>query len=341
MRPAIIVVAYERPRSLQRLLASLQQADLEGRRDVELIISIDHPSSGRVQRLAEEFVWHHGPKTVIEHESHRGLKNHVLSCGDLSDRYGAIIILEDDLVVSPSFYPYACQALSRYASDERIAGISLYSYRFNEFARRPFLAVDDGYDNYFLNLAVSWGQAWTSAQWDRFRSWQRIGREDAQGSRMPRKIENWPASSSWKRDFSRYMIGEQKYFVIPRVSLTTNFAEKGTHVREDTTQLQVPLLLSSKRFRFSSLETSNSVYDAFHELHSSCLKRLNRSLAGYDFECDLYGTKDLAGIGTDFILTTKRLPEPVKSFKLAMIPPELNVVFEIEGDDILLARVPR
>ncbi len=158
---------------------------------------------------------------------------------------------------------------------------------------------------------------------------------------QPRLRKSWPDSTTWKKGFLKYMLAEQKYFVMPRVSLTTNFADKGTHVKDDSTVFQVPLLLSSKRFRFSTLETSNSVYDSFHELESSCMKTLNPSLVGYDFECDLYGTKDLTNVAADLVLTTRRLPDPIRSYKRDMIPPELNVILDIEGDDIFLAPVSR
>ena len=87
---------------------------------------------------------------------------------------------------------------------------------------------------------------------------------------------------------------------MPRVSLTTNFAHKGAHVREDTAVFQVPLLMSNKQSRFSTLETSSSVYDAFHELESSCIKRLNPSRSGAS-------RRSLAVVATRLVKRTPQL----------------------------------
>ena len=51
----------------------------------------------------------------------------MLQCGDISYEYGSVIVLEDDLFVSPFFYKYAVEAQEFYRDDNRIGGISLYN----------------------------------------------------------------------------------------------------------------------------------------------------------------------------------------------------------------------
>ena len=48
--------------------------------------------------------------------------------GKLLNDYDALIVLEDDITVSPYYYQYACQTIAQYQDDERIAGISLYNF---------------------------------------------------------------------------------------------------------------------------------------------------------------------------------------------------------------------
>ena len=100
---AIVVVAYNRPDSLNRLLDSLTKVNYEGH-NVPLIISIDYSGKDDVYLAAEAFEWKFGEKKIIRHPENLGLKKHVLSCGDLVKDYDAVIILEDDLLVSPGMY---------------------------------------------------------------------------------------------------------------------------------------------------------------------------------------------------------------------------------------------
>ena len=150
IHPAIVVVAFNRPRSLKRILDSIRRADYTGYADIPLVISIDQSEDPAVRDVASSTPWDHGPKRVIVHDRHLGLRKHILACGDLSKEYGAVIVLEDDLAVSPAFYDYSVQAVEAYQKEASVGGISLYSYEFNEYADMKFIAIDDGYDNYYV-----------------------------------------------------------------------------------------------------------------------------------------------------------------------------------------------
>src|SRR5574344_1345043 len=96
----IVVVAYNRLESLKRILASLSRGEYP-REPVELIISIDRGDNQEVLQYADAFPWPHGEKRVIYRPENLGLKRHILTCGDLTQDHDGIILLEDDLVVSP------------------------------------------------------------------------------------------------------------------------------------------------------------------------------------------------------------------------------------------------
>ena len=81
MKYAIVVVAYNREKSLQRLLRSLEKAEYYGDR-ITLIISIDKSENSLVQEYAEAFIWKHGRKIVTVQKHNLGLKKHVLQCGN-------------------------------------------------------------------------------------------------------------------------------------------------------------------------------------------------------------------------------------------------------------------
>jgi hypothetical protein len=84
------------------------------------------------------------------------------------------------------------------------------------------------------------------------------------------------------------------------------------------------------------LEAIN-VYDAYSEILPEKLKMLCTSLDGYDIEIDLYGKKE--HYSKPFALTSKSCRNPIISFERTMKPQELNIVFNIKGDELRLADV--
>jgi hypothetical protein len=333
--PVIVIAAYNRPESLKRLLYSLSHS--KRITDTKLIISIDKNDTGdqSVRNIANAFKWTFGEKEVICQEKRLGLKNHILQCGDLSIKYGSVIILEDDLFVSPFFHEYARQALEYYDPDHVIAGISLYSQPVEDITELPFNAINDGSDVYFMQFPSSWGQAWSADQWKAFRTWfdKKPNIEELPISEV---ILNWPASS-WKKHFAAYLVATNKYFVYPRISLTSNFNDPGTNyeslINHDG---QAVLRLQGSPYRFHDLATSFSVYDSYFELLPEQVRKLNPELESFSFEMDLYGNKNRNTIQTPYIITSKYARNPVRGFKRSLKPHDMNIIFNLEGDDLVL-----
>jgi len=323
-KPTIVVVAYNRVDSLSRLLQSLLVSNVET--NTKLVISIDYSGDDSVESYANSFDWSHGEKVVITHEKNLGLRRHVLKCGDLTTKYGSIILLEDDLVVSPMFYQYTQNALDFYEDNCHVGGVSLYNHKYNVNSRLTFEPLVDGFDNYWLQFASSWGQAWTVKQWKEFRAWYdndqiMLTEEDS----IPTNVVNWP-ESSWLKYFIKYLVVKNKYFIYPRESLTTNFSDIGTHVTKKDFTFQVSLSLSKDHFNFSSIDESNSIYDVFFEIKPQILKKFNKALDNINFEVDLYGTKQLSTIKSEFLLSSKDLiGKPVMSFARELRPHDLNI----------------
>lgn len=327
----IVVVAFNRERSLVRLLASLERANYPSE-NVELIISIDFAlNNHHIVKIANEFSWNHGKKTVIYHEKNLGLRKHILKCGDYSKQYGSVIILEDDLVVSPHFYNYTQSALDFCAQNDKIGGISLYAHQLNVINRQNFSPLEDGYDNWYFQFASSWGQAWSASQWSSFIEWYEKNNGIDHMETVPAYVRRW-SEKSWLKYYIAYLVATQKFFFYPRVSLTTNFSDAGTHIGNDSTRFQVPLLIrSNKAYNFSRLEDSSSVYDAFFE------NSQYQQLLGADYSevtIDLYGNKT---IYSQFLLTTKILDFKIlKSYAKSLKPMDANILFDLPGNEIFL-----
>lgn len=333
-KPAIVVIAFNREKSLQRLLNSISKADYPTD-DIVLHISIDASENECVKEVADQFEWQFGDKIVELKSSNLGLLKHVLECGSLTQKYGSIVVLEDDLVVAPNFYNYAVEATDYYAEDDKIAGVSLFTYPVEENNFFPFQPIRDNSDVHFIQVASSWGQSWTKNQWSHFRTWL-IANPGGIESLLPGYVLEW-GNNSWKKLFISYMIATDRYFVFPNTSYSSNFEDKGTHVSQ-TGLFQVSLNFGSSRPRFNSFSDSNSIYDVYFELIPEALKRIAPQFSAFDFEIDLYGVKPIDPKTSPYLITIKNGKLPVKSYAAAMTPLIQNVIFEIEGNDIHLLK---
>lgn len=331
MKYAIVAIGYNRPYSLLRLLRSLENAEYDG--DVSLFISIDKSQiQNEVVKVISSFYWSHGNKKIIVRKKRMGLRDHVLSCGDLVLEYDALIMFEDDIVVSPQFFHYVNQTLSFYKNDERVAGISLYKHETHPGVFRPFIPYYNGYDVFFMQFAQSWGQCWTKQMWKQFKNWYNdninmdLGKDDL----LPSYIANWN-NQSWLKYFMRYVVEKDLYFVYPYVSLSTNAADPGEHNVAGNNDFQVALEFGAKKFRFPK-QKDEVKYDVFFERQNYC--------GSFETEgkvvLDLYGLRRNY-LNADFVFSTKELPYKVeKSIQLKYRPMECNLLFMEHGDGINL-----
>ncbi|OQA01904.1 MAG: GNT-I family protein [Bacteroidetes bacterium ADurb.Bin408] len=329
--PAIIIVAYNRTEPLKRLLDSLLRAKYPAQ-PIPLIISIDKSESARVADLAEGFHWPYGKKEVVKHNEHKGLLKHLLYMLSLAETYEDLIVLEDDLAVSPYFYSFARQALAFYGSAPDVAGVSLYHYSLSESSLLKFDPLDDSSSVYFMQYPSSWGFAINKKQALAFLESYNSGSLNY-FIKEPLFIKNWPAQS-WKRFMTSYLIKRDNYFVFPRLSLTTNFSPAGTHIPCNMELFHVPIQTADMLYRFIPFEQSMAVYDSYFEMTPACLNKRTPLFTGYNFELDLQGCKDLTASDAPYVLTTRHTLHPLFSFASEMKPLLLNVVNNEAGKDI-------
>jgi hypothetical protein len=342
MKPAIVVSAYNRPHALQRLLDALGETCYPAGGEVILHISIDRGEGRRAQavrRISHEYHWPHGPKRVVCHERRLGLLRHFFLCGDLALHYGAIILLEDDLLVSPQFYNYAAQALAYYRRDERIGGISLYALWFNGYTHYPFVPLPDASDVFFLQIPYTQGQAFTGEQWQRFKDWRDTsGAQVGAASGLHEMFSDFDRED-WFPLRTRYLVDSGRYYVFPRVSLATGFGDAGTHFSNPSHFFQVPLQNFQNRFRLQLLDQAPAVYDSFFEILPERLNHLTKRFQEFDYCVDLNGTKSRDNMAAEFVLTIRPTRRSVMAFGRVMWPPEANLIAEVPGDAIRLSCV--
>ena len=327
---AIVVVGYNRLREIKRLLDSLQDA-FYGTNEVPLVISIDASGKTELYDYVRSFEWKHGNKYVNIQEERLGLKEHIFQCGDLSVFFKGVIILEDDLFVSPYFYKYALESLDYYKDDEQIAGISLYSPTTNALAQLPFVPMQDGNSVYAYQDVASWGELFNSRMWSGFRRWLKEWNQDFDTIDMPKVIKTW--TKAWSKFFYAYMIETNHFFLFPHVSLTTNFNDsQGEHGVGGNPWTQYSLLMGKTKYNFAPCHELVK-YDVY--CHNYTIYEW-LGLKQEELDIDLYGVKGALN-NKHYLLSVSILPfKLLRSYALSMRPIEMNIRYQLDGKGLYL-----
>lgn len=95
--------------------------------------------------------------TIISRERNLGLADSIINGASmLCERFGRVIVLEDDLVTSPHFMTFMNDGLDTYALDERVQSVCGYMYP---------VGLDADTLSFFLSMPHSWGWATWSDRW--------------------------------------------------------------------------------------------------------------------------------------------------------------------------------
>ena len=333
MKIAVVVVTYNRKNSLMRLLNSLSKAYYND--EVSLIISIDKSKTDEVELFADQYEWTFGPKIVKKHEENLGLKKHILSVGNWLDEYDAIIVLEDDLVVSPSYYQFAKQAVEKYSDDSHIAGISLYSFSINYQNGLPFEPIKDENDVYFMQCAMSWGQVWMKKAWHRFIEWYSKNESFTISPSIPSALYKF-GDKSWLKYHTRYCIENESFFVFPYTSFSTNFSEQGTNHHKvkggNSSVFQVRLQRGTpKQYLLPEFSKGQVKYDGYFE-NLSLYDVLG--INAKDVCIDLNGEKHNSCNNKYWLTTEKHDYKVLRSYGLSYTPIEENIIQNSKGASI-------
>lgn len=157
----IALFVYARPEHTRRTLDALVANRLANQSD--LIVYADAPRSEneaedvRAVRDLVRFASGFRSVNVIEREANYGLARNVIEgVTEVCNRYGRVIVLEDDIVTSPYFLSFMNAALDRYADETRVWHISGWNYPIDP----------DGLGEAFFWRAMNcWGWATWSDRW--------------------------------------------------------------------------------------------------------------------------------------------------------------------------------
>lgn len=331
--PAIVIAAHNRPESLQRLLSSLRSAEIASGTDLTLSIDGGGQREAEVVALAEAFGWEHGPSRVVVHDPPLGLVDHFYWCGDRTGLHDRVILLEDDLVVGPSFQRWASDALDATDNDARIAGVCLAAPWFDGYRHLPFEPIADGSDGFYAQVPWFHGMAWTDRMWGHFRE-----RPNDSDVSIHASFEQL-APDEWFPDALRYLVGARRYYLFPRTAHATNTGAAGTHFDNDSDFFQVPLAFGLVGpSRILGLESALAIYDDHMEPTAASVRSLVPELNDLDFTVDLLAVRDPATISTPLLLTTRPVNRQIRQWGASMHPLVANLAFDVAGDAISLGR---
>lgn len=135
----VVIFAYNRVNSIEKLICSLEQN--EGIDEIDLYIFVDIPAKRKPKKGSDEvqcFLKEYATiskfnEVIIEvAQSHKGLANSVIDgVTKVINKYGKVIVLEDDLLVSIDYISYMQKALDFYEKDQRIWSVTGNTESFN------------------------------------------------------------------------------------------------------------------------------------------------------------------------------------------------------------------
>lgn len=160
----ILLFVYARADHTKRTLEALAANDLAKHSD--LIVYADAPRNDSEQAVVKEVrsivKFAHGFRsiTVIERRKNFGLARNIIEgVSEACNRYGRVIVLEDDLVTSPGFLTFMNAALDRYHDDKQVWHISGWNY--------PMDSNELG-DAFFVRVMNCWGWATWVDRWQHY-----------------------------------------------------------------------------------------------------------------------------------------------------------------------------
>lgn len=159
----IVLFTYNRLYHTQQVVKALSNNQYASQSD--LIIYSDGYKDDKekcevekIRLFLDSIVGFHSIQVIIRNKNW-GLANNIIDgVTSIVNKYGKVIVLEDDLVVSPYFLKYMNEALDLYEKEEQVACIHGYVYPVKRQLPETF----------FIKGADCWGWATWKRGWDLF-----------------------------------------------------------------------------------------------------------------------------------------------------------------------------
>lgn len=290
----VVVFAYNRPGHLRETLSALSRASLADRSEVWVFS--DGPKSAAATsavaavraELADaarrcSFAALH----VVESEGNLGLARSIISgVGRVLARAGRVIVLEDDLIVSPDFLQFMNDCLDHYRDDPAVGSVTGFC---------PIEKMPAGFqgDVFMVNRNSSqgwgtWSDRWQDVDWTAggaavLAADRRLRRRfNSAGSdryaRLLRQLDG--RIDSWSIRFGLWQFLAGRGTIYPTVNRVGNIGYDGTGVHSGVGKPKNSTLpTGATPYRLCRVTNSDVMAKAFHATYSgSRLSRVKREL---------------------------------------------------------------
>lgn len=286
----IALFVYNRPVHTRQTLVALQKNVLA--QDSDLIVFSDAPKSEsqaaavrEVRRYIHQIAGFKSV-TIVERETNFGLAHSIINgVTTIVNKYGRIIVLEDDMVTSPYFLTYMNEALEKFADDDRVVSIHGYAYPVAQPLPEAF----------FLPGADCWGWATWQRGWACFNGDGQFLLDELKRRKLIRSFDfngAYPfsemlegqikgANDSWAVRWYAAAFLAGKLTLYPGRSLVHNIGNdnSGTHCGEsaslDAELSKTPISLNAIKLE-PSQEGRQAFIRFFRQRQTGLLRRLTR-----------------------------------------------------------------
>ena len=246
----IVIFAFNRPLALTKMIESLKKNDLFD--DSEIFVFVDGARNSQEQEKVNRVIdiAKSLTKNVVASKENKGLGPSVIQgISEIINRYGKIIVLEDDLKLMPGFLTYINQALNKYETSRNIFSVCGYGLKIHK---------PNGYkgDVYLNNRSSSWGwgtwkDRWNSVDWE-IKDWDQLIHNQMMqrafnkgGSDMYGMLKDYMEgrNKSWAIRFCYSQFKQKKYSVHPFLSLVDNegFGVEATNCKQHYSRFKILL----------------------------------------------------------------------------------------------------
>lgn len=240
--------------------------------------------------------------TIIEREKNWGLANSLIAgITEIVNKYGRVIVVEDDLILSPYFLQFMNEALEKYKNDDRVASISAFLNPIDCEAPNTF----------FLRYFACWGWATWKRGWDILINDDRVLLKRLRWKKNDFNIggtgpfygilycDKIGLNDSWAVRFyaSQFLAGKLQLFPGKTMAIQTGTDGSGTHgITIQHTFDSMRLCMEPIHLEDIAIEENKEMYDAFARFYAkgnteNRLKRIYgkmksffRSLLGLDYK---------------------------------------------------------
>lgn len=294
MNAPVVLFVYNRLDHTKNVIESLSKNLLADQTDLYVFSDAAKTENGlekvnAVREYIRKTNWRESFQkvTVVEAKQNKGLARSIIGgVTEILEEYGKVIVVEDDLILSPYFLQYMNGALDYYKNVPNIWSISGYSFPMRSLKNYP-------HDVFYSYRGCSWGWAtwsdrWVKTDWEvkdypglmQDKEWQRrFNRGGADltgmlGMQMEGKINSW--AIRWVFTQSNL----DMYTVYPKNSYILNDGcdGSGTHVG-NTAEYSTNIQDGVPECRFEQLEIDRKIAREFWYKYSDTLdKKIIRNL---------------------------------------------------------------